>query len=153
MGAKKTNTTNTTNDLHALQVAEAVKRMGLLNIMPDVIKAFKKDGTIYYSEYQNRLFNAVLYWLTNEPDYVAKVKDFEKRNNALVYHCQLSHTNIGDMLTLLYVSNNPKNWELDCKDLRNGYAMAYVYNLDDDMCSEAGSVGVRGSMGGVVRTA
>jgi hypothetical protein len=37
--------------------------------------------------------------------------------------------------------------------LKDGYACAYVMNLDDEWCSEFGSIGIKPQFGGVVRTA
>ena len=135
------------------QKAEAIKRMKALKLMPQVIKDFEKKDKVYYSERQNAFFNAVLYWLDNEKRYVDLVKEFEKKHNALVYHCQLTHLEFGDCLTLLYVSDTEEEWPMDNRLLSEGYPMAYVYNLDDETCSEFGSVGIKPSMGGVARTA
>ena len=135
------------------QKQEALKRMQMLHLMPNVIKDFKNNNKVYYSEYQNRMFNAVLYWLSNEQKYIDIVKEFEQKYNCLVYHCQLSHMEFGDCLSLLYVSEDEEEWETDNRLLREGYPLVYVANLDEPHYSEFGSIGVRSSMGGVVRTA
>lgn len=137
------------------QKQEAIKRMRLLQIMNSVITDFKNNGRIYYSERQNSMFPATLYWLDNKPEWVAMVKDFEKRNHALVYHAQLTHTQVGDLLSLLYVSNDESSWEEDRKWIVNEDGLMYsmVINLDDDTFSEVGTIQVRPAMGGVVRTA
>ena len=44
-------------------------------------------------------------------------------------------------------------WEYDRNDLTEGYALAYVKNMDDDMCSEFGSIFIENRYGGLVRTA
>lgn len=134
------------------QKAEALQRMKMLKLLDQVQKDFRTNGRLYYSERLDKVFNAVLYWLDNQSQYVGIVERFEKEYNALVYHCQLTHTEFGDQLTILYVSANENEWENDRKDLINGYAFARVENLLDGMYSEFGSVGIAPSMGGVLRT-
>lgn len=134
------------------QKAEALKRMRMLNLMPNVIKDFEKKNKVYYSERQNAFFNAILYWVDNEKEYVDLVGKFEKEHNCLVYHCQLTHMEFGDLLSLLYVSENEEEWEQDTNDIREGYAFAYVANLDCDSDSEFGTIGIKPSQGGVLRT-
>ena len=135
------------------QKQEALKRMQMLQLMNEVRKDFKESGRVYYSERQNSLFNAVLYWIDNNDTYTKIVKDFEKKHNALVYHCQLSHLEFGDCLSLLYVSAEEEEWQQDNEWLNEGYPLVYVVNLDNESYSEFGTIGVRPSMGGIVRTA
>lgn len=135
------------------QKEEALKRMKALNLMPQVIEDFKKNDKIYYSERQNRIFNAVLYWIDNDEKYVEIVKKFESKTKSLVYHCQLTHLEFGDCLSLLFVSANEEDWPTENELLKQGVAFAWVENLDDEWCSEMGSIGIKPSMGGVVRTA
>lgn len=135
------------------QKQEAIKRLKMLKVMPNVIKDFEKNGRVYYSERQNKFFNAILYWLDNEEEYVKLVKAFEKKNNALVYHCQLTHTECGDLLSLLYVSADEDNWEYERQDIANGITYCYVANLDCEYDSDWGTIGIQPSQGGVLRTA
>jgi len=131
---------------------EAIARMRLLRLMPKIIGEFKRSNRVYYSERQNAMFNAVLYWLDNKPEWVEFVKDFENKNNCLVYHCQLTYTEFGDMLSLLYVDNDETEWELEKEAIANGQTLAYVHNLSDTDLSEYGMIGVKPSMGGITRT-
>ncbi len=143
----------TTLTLRQKQKLEALKRMELLKLLPQVKKDFEKNGTIYYSERQNAFFLATLYWVSNNEKFIEIINDFEKKHNSMVYHCQLTHTEWGDMLSLLYVSDNEEEWEMDKDDLKEGYALVRVENLDDSNLSEFGSIGIKPAMGGVVRTA
>lgn len=140
-------------DLKELQKAEALKRMKVLKLMRNVRDEFEKDGTVYYSERQNKVFDGILYWVSNNPEYVNLIKDFENKYGALVYHCQLLHTSLGDMLSMLYVSSHPNEWEYDNADLAQGYAYANVANLDDNSLSEIGMIGIAPKNGGITRTA
>lgn len=135
------------------QKQEAIKRLKMLKVMQNVIDDFEKNGKVYYSERQNAFFNATLFWVDNEPKYVKIIKDFEKKHNALVYHCQLTHLEYGDNLALLYVSKNEEEWHMDREDITNGYAFSYVRNLDWGPDSDFGSIGIKPSLGGILRTA
>ena len=140
-------------NLKEKQKAEALKRMSILKIMKEVRDDFKENNRVYYSERQNALFNAVLYWLDNNEEWEEMVKKFEKKHHYLVYHCQLTHLPFGDCLSLLYVSDDEEQWENDKEDLKNGYAYCFVKNLQCDYDSDWGTIGVKPSMGGIVRTA
>lgn len=145
------NTTPTTT-LEDRMKAEAVKRMKALRIMPNVIRDFE-NGTLNYSERQNAFFDGILYWIDNVPEFRKAVDDYQKRTGSLVYHAQLSHTTMGDMLSLLYVSRDEAQWARDMADIREGYAYCYVCNMDCPDFSEHGTIGIKPKNGGVTRTA
>jgi hypothetical protein len=138
-------------DLRGRQQVEALARLKMLNVSQSVIRDFK-DGVIFYSERQSKVFDGILYWISNEDSFVNIVDTFEKEHNALVYHAQLSHTEFGDMLSLLYVSKNEKEWKLDLEDLEQSKAIAYVVNIDAGDLSEFGTIGISPKNGGVTRT-
>lgn len=124
---------------------EAIKRMNIIQLFPTIIKEFEKDNIVNLSD------RGYLYWLTDEQkEYVS---DFEQKNEVIVYHIIQSYTNLGEMLTFLFVSKDKDEWECDESDLKEGYPFAYVKNLGDDNCSEFGSVGIEYRYGGLIRTA
>lgn len=135
------------------QKDEAIKRMIKLKLIDNAIEEFRKDGIIEYSEpvYISGYKFGALYWVHNEPEWLAKVKEFEEKNNSLVYHVIHSHTQFGELLNLLYVSDDEEEWEMDNEDIEDGYAVAYVINLDAPDCSEFGSIAIRESGGGLLR--
>ena len=128
------------------QKQEAIERMKMLKLFPNIIKEFEKEGIINMSEN-----GGYLYWL--DSDQQAMVDEFEAKHNALVYHVIHSYTQFGEMYALLYVSDDEDEWGYDKDDIRCGCILAYVKNVTDDMCSEFGSIGVRPQYGGLVRTA
>lgn len=129
-----------------IQKQEAIHRMKMLNLHGNVLREFEQENRMNMSEY-----GGFLYWL--DSDQQAVVDEFEAEWDALVYHVIHSYTSIGEMLTLLYVSNYPEEWEYDRLDLAEGYPLAYVKNLDDPYLSEIGSVGIECRIGGLIRTA
>ena len=124
---------------------EALDRMKMLNLYPNIIKEFQQDNTVNMSEL------GFLYWLTDEQkEYVS---EFETEHDALVYHVIHNYTEFGELLTFFYVSDQEEEWGYDRADLKDGYACAYVKNLDEDAFSEFGSVAFKEQFGGLVRTA
>ena len=82
-----------------------------------------------------------------------KIKKFENEYNATVYHLIHNYTEFGELYSFLYVSNNEEEWEDDNADIRDGYTIAYVWNVDEEDFSEFGSIRVKSVFGGLVRTA
>lgn len=116
--------------------AEAIARMKLWGIFPGIRKQFEKEDLV--SESAPPL--GACYWLEGEQ--LARVREFEEKNNALVYHVIHSFTSLGEMESYLYVSDYPEEWERDRADIKDGQQLAYVYNRDMPDCSEFGSIGV-----------
>ena len=130
---------------------EAIARLKLLKISDNVIKEFE-EGVLNYSERLSKDFDGILYWVNNEETYAKAVKDFEHEYGGLVYHAQLTHSDFGDLLSLLYVGKDSELWDNDRKELAEGEALAYVVNLTEPMFSELGYIGIVPKNGGVSRT-
>ena len=135
---------------------EAINRLAMLQMHPDVLKSFKKD-VLYYSE--RSPLGGILYWLDNNPEWPKIVSDLEEEHNILVYHATHERTEFGELLDLLYVSSYEEEWAMDRDNIReaatqNGqfFPIAYTVNLSDPLMSEFGSVGMRAVGGGLVRT-
>ena len=116
--------------------AEAIARMKLWGIFPGIRKQFEKEDLV--SESAPPL--GACYWLEGEQ--LARVREFEEKNNALVYHVIHSFTSLGEMESYLYVSDYPEEWEQDRADIKAGQQLVYVFNRDMPDCSESGSIGV-----------
>lgn len=128
------------------QKNEAIERMKSLKLMKTIITEFEKDDVIYLSEGYG-----ALYWLNDvQKEYVTA---FERKYNSIVYHIIHDITEYGELLTFLFVSDEREEWSYDRDDLKEGYACAYVENLDEPAFSEFGSVGIKPQFGGLVRTA
>lgn len=132
---------------------EALARMRILKINEIAVNDLEKNDMANVSF----LGCGILYWPTDKQ--IELIKKFEDQYNCLVYHGISSTTEIGELLTLLYISQYESDWPTDREDLKNydpryGYSiMAYVYNLPNDIFSEFGSVCVKPKNGGLVRTA
>ena len=132
---------------------EALARMRILKIHENAVSDLEKNDMVNVSFFGC----GILYWPTDKQ--IELIKKFEDQYNCLVYHAISSTTEIGELLTLLYISQYESDWPTDREDLKNydpryGYSiMAYVYNLSNDIFSEFGSVCVKPKNGGLVRTA
>jgi len=126
---------------------EAIRRMKLINLMPEIIEQFKENDMVHYSEHMG-----ILYWLSNKPKWVEKVKELEEQYRILVYHAELSYLEFGTCLTLFYVSDYKDEWERDRQDLIEMNPIVYVWNIDNERCSEFGSITFKSLNGGVKRT-
>lgn len=136
------------------QRKEAIERLRMLeklyNLHCNVLKEFKQDGTIYYSERINKIQNGILFWLHNNSEYVRAVETIEKKYKIYVYHCILTHTEFGDLLTMLYVSNDPENWIEEKSKLMVAMPNTFVYDFSG-FGSEFGDVQIAGINGGLTR--
>lgn len=131
-----------TKDTQAMK-KEAVMRMHILDLHANAIKEFEDKGLLNCSE------RGILFWLTQEQ--TNHVYQFEEESGNLVYHVIHNYTEIGEMLTFLYVSRYNEEWPRDRKDLKNGEPLAYVKNLSAEFCSEYGIVGIVKKDGGLLR--
>lgn len=127
--------------------AEAILRMRSLKLNSIVLQNFAANEQIYYS-FGNFGF---LYPLDKAME--ERVRRFEKKYGYLVYHVIDNPTSIGRMHSYLYVSSNEEEWEQDQQDLKDGCPIVYVENVDDEILSEFGSIGIKPRSGGVIRTA
>lgn len=132
---------------------EALYRLNLMGVSDEFIIEPFKNGILRLSEYQNSIFNAIIFDVKQYKELDEYVKEFEENKNVLVYHVQLTRFTFGSCYSLFYVSDNKEDWEMDREDLKNGFAFVYVWNKTDPFSSEFGSIGYRSSLGGVVRTA
>ena len=123
---------------------EAIERMKLLKLDSHCIEAFCA-GNIWEREG----FGA-LYELNDEEQNT--VDKFQKEHEGCyVYHVIHNVFPFGECYSMLYVSSDTDEWQRDKEDIKNGYVFAYVYNKDDEWCSEFGSIAIKSQFGGLVR--
>lgn len=122
---------------------EALERMTMLHMSRQCINAFK-NGKVWESEGYGALYEL-------NPDEQKIVDEFEQKYNAVVYHMIHNKFEFGECYTILYVSNEKSEWKSDRYDIEDGYAMAYVKNIDAPECSEFGTVAIKPNIGGLVR--
>lgn len=132
---------------------ECIERLKILetkySLSKNVRKEFKTDGTIYYSEDLGGPFKGILYWFKEE--WLQKMQEIEELYNIKIYYGILTHFDFGDVLSLLYVSNDLNDWQIERKDLTDGVPFVYALNLTDEWMSEFGGIQIEGNNGGLSR--
>lgn len=123
---------------------EAYRRMTELQLNINGIQEFMKEDRLNISS------GGSLMHLDDEQ--TAIVQRFEEKYDVLVYHVIQNDTYLGTMLTLLFVSDQPGEWEQDRAYVKARNPLTYVINLDDETQSEFGSVKVETHAGVMVRT-
>ena len=125
---------------------QAVRLMKQLDIYKPYIKGFEQSDKVCFFEQ----FGG--FWVYQEPEIEKKMKEIEKEYDCTVYAITHEYTNIGEFYDFLIVSQDNEEWEDLVEQYQNDYAAyAYVWNKDDDWCSEFGTVGIRSFGGGIKR--
>lgn len=138
---------------HEEQVAIAKKVLKAYRIHPSVSNAFRegsKNHRLFYSENCGKAFPAILYFLSNNPEWEAKVREFEKQTGCLPFHATLSHTDFGDLLDVLYVPADSEDIEDFLEMSKAGLFISRCYNLTEGF-AESGTIRVIPVMGGLLR--
>ena len=134
---------NITRDIKKEKAIELMKK---LDIYKPYIKGFKNEDTVCYFE------NYGGYWAWQEPDLMKKLIELEEEHNCLVYAITHEYTAIGEMYSFLIVTDYEEEWDtLLEKYGTQYYGFAYVWNKDDDMCSEFGTIALSSFGGGIRR--
>ena len=130
------------------KIAEAIERMKALQIMPETIEQFK-EGKVSQS------IEGFMYWIdeSTENNLLEQIKEFEQKNNAVVYYVITTNTSFGLLYSLLFVGDDESEWEYEREDINENYVFSYVINNDEPLFSEFGTIGVGQRFGGLIRNA
>lgn len=127
---------------------KALELMKKLDIYKPYIKGFEKDNEVCFFEG----FGG--FWAYQEPELMKKIKTFEKEHNCLVYAVTHEYLEFGECYDFLYIPDYKEDWDFVLENQGNMYfALAYVWNKDDDNCSEFGTIVIRSFGGGISRIA
>ena len=127
---------------------KAIELLKELDIYAPYIEGFKERDKVCFFE------NFGGFWIDQEPEVYAKMKDLEKKYRCLVYAVTHEFTEFGELYDFLIVTDYPEEWDTLVYSQGNRHtAFAYVWNKDDDWCSEFGSVIVESFGGGIRRVA
>ncbi len=132
----------------ATKKEKAIELLKELDIYKPYIQGFReRDQVCFFENYGG-------YWIDQEPELYAKMKEIEKKNSCLVYAVTHEYTEFGECYSFLIVTNYKSEWKtLMWSEGNKHAAFAYVWNKDDDWCSEFGSVMVQSFGGGIKRIA
>lgn len=135
-------------DKNITKKEKAIELLKKMDIYKPYIQGFRDSDKVCFFE----RFGG--YWVEQEPELYEKMKSLEKKYNCLVYAVTHEFTEFGELYDFLIVTDYPKEWD-DLVYSQGSYhtAFAYVWNKDDDQCSEFGSVTVQSFGGGIRRIA
>ena len=129
---------------------EALRRMQLLKLHDEgdftCVGEFRTQNKVWKSE-----FCGILYWLNDEEkaivdEFTEKYKEFK----VLPYHCYKAHTNFGEILYILYVSNQKGEAKEFDENLKSNIVFCYAANLSEPIFSEFGTTYIKSQFGGIV---
>jgi len=125
---------------------KAVEIMTKMRIYKPYINAFdRKDCVCFFEGFAG-------FWAYQEPHLQEKIQEIEIRHNCTVYAVTHEFTEFGECYSLLLVTAHKKEWiDLHLLEENIHYAFAFVWNKDDEWCSEFGTIGVRSFGGGISR--
>ena len=128
------------------QKAKAIEIMKQMDIYKPYINGFEKQNKVCFFEQ----FGG--FWVYQEPEVEAKMKELQKKYGCMVYAITHEYTQFGECYSFLIVSKYKEEWDRCVVSEKNKhYAFAYVWNKDDDWCSEFGTVVVQSFGGGIKR--
>lgn len=130
------------------QKEKAIELLKQLDIYKPYIERFKGKNYVCFFE----MYGGYLAYQNNE--LAAKINEIERKYGCLVYAATHELYSIGEMYSLLIVPKNPEEWDGLVETIGNVHiCFAYVWNKDDDWCSEFGNVTVKSFGGGIKRIA
>lgn len=128
------------------QKAKAIEIMKQMDIYKPYINGFEKQDKVCFFEQ----FGG--FWVYQEPEVQTKMKELEKKYGCIVYAITHEFTQFGECYSFLIVTKYKEEWNRCVVSEKNKhYAFAYVWNKDDDWCSEFGTVVVQSFGGGIKR--
>ena len=127
---------------------KAIELMKQLNIYKPYIDGFRDEDKVCFFEG----FGG--FWIDQEPEVYKKMQEIEQKYDCKVYAVTHELTAFGECYSFLIVTDYPEEWDTLVYTEGNRHtAFAYVWNKDDDWCSEFGSVTVQSFGGGIKRIA
>ena len=84
---------------------KAIELMNKLDIYKPYIKGFKDKNSVCFYE------NFGGFWAYQEPELMAKIKEFEEKHNVLVYAVTHEYTEFGECYDFLYISDYEEEWD------------------------------------------
>ena len=131
---------------HEERKIKAIELLKQLGIYKPYIEDFKeKDQVCFFERFGG-------YWVDQEPEVYNKMKEVEAQFNCTVYAITHEYTEFGECYSFLLVTRYKQEWKnLVVSENGTHYAFAYVWNRDDDWCSELGTIGVKSFGGGIAR--
>ena len=127
---------------------KSIELLRKLHIYEAYIDGFRKNDYVCYFECYGG------YWVYQKLELEKKMQELEKEYACTVYAITHEFTEFGECYSFLLVTDYKEEWDnLIYPEGNKYYAFAYVWNKDDDSCSEFGTIGVQSFAGGIARFA
>ena len=127
---------------------KAIELMKKLDIYKPYIEGFEKDNMVCFYE------NFGGYWAIQDPEIQNKMINLQYEHDITIYAITHEFCEFGECYSFLYVNKYKEEWSYTLESEGNLHnAFAYVWNRDNDWCSEFGTIGVIGLGGGIKRIA
>lgn len=134
----------------------AIKALKQLRVDKAYINKFKNHGVVTLFE------GGIGFFATagnNHGDLEEKIKEIEKEYGCVVYAVTHEFTEFGELYDMLIISKYKQDFRYTIEELERRQPFdpivhrvyAYVWNKDDDFCSEFGSICVKTSFEGPIR--
>ena len=92
------------------------------------------------------------FWAWQDEELTKKIQEIETKHNCTVYAVTHEYTSFGECYDFLIVTDYEEEWEYLLTKAEQGfYATAYVWNKDDEICSEFGDIAIVSMGGGIKR--
>ena len=126
---------------------KAIELLKTLDIYKPYIQGFEQNDKVCFFEMYGG------FWIYQEPEIEAKMREIEKKYNCVVYAVTHEITSIGELWDFLIVTKYPEEWDTLVYNAgyNKYYAFAYVWNKTDEDCSELGTIVVQSFGGGIRR--
>lgn len=135
-------------DKESAKKENAIQLLKEMDIFSPYIRGFaERDQVCFFEGFGG-------YWIDQEPELHAKMKEIERKYQCRVYAVTHELTEFGELYDFLIVTDYPDEWNTLVYSEGNRHTtFAYVWNKDDDWCSEFGSITVQSFGGGIRRIA
>lgn len=143
MKNSKINENNSNQASREMMKQEAIRRMKSLCIFHHTINEFKNNNIVTMSAGEGDLLEAT--------EYADKIKEFEEKTGALVYHLIYTETFFGRLLSVLFVSKYKSDWKIENQAISMFTPYVWCYNLDVPKNSEFGTIYIKSFFGALIR--
>lgn len=126
------------------KIKEAKHRLGALGYSPKTVEELS-NGFLFKSEGDTVRLSPLTASEMNI------VHEFENQHNALVYAVIYTPTRIGDLLHMLFVSDEKCEWIYERDEIRRREPTSFIYNLTYPNQSVTKTIGVSCRNGGLAR--
>ena len=129
---------------------EAIRRMNKLGLYDKGKNSPVMDFIENEVAWKSEAYGILYYLDKKEKAIVEEVENKYKKYNLKVYHCYKAYTDYGEILFMLFVSDDDKSPRNFDYNLKNGIVYLYAYNMSEPDFSEFGTMYIHSQYGGIV---